>query len=156
VEAVLMKKVTTFKTTDGKEFSDEISAKKHENLITLKQEYKQARLRYVNELARAEKTIDGVSFAGKYHTYWYIQEFMGMPHLVDFSFTNDREFDIHDYTDELVILQPRTDGGRGYTESRISDLYYDRKAAEKALVLAQVEFLNRQAEKLGLSIVSLS
>jgi hypothetical protein len=81
---------------------------------------------------------------------------MGMPHLVDFSFTNDREFDIHDYTDELVILQPRTDGGRGYTESRISDLYYDRKAAEKALVLAQVEFLTRQAKDLGLSIVSLS
>lgn len=149
-----MKKVTTFEASDGKEFPDEISAKKHENIIRLKQEYKQARLRYIRELARAEKTIDGVYFAGKYHTYWYIQGFMGMPYLVDFSFNNDREFDIDDRTDELIILQHRTDGSRGYTQSSISDLYYDRKAAEKALVLAQVEFLKRQAKNLGLSIVS--
>lgn len=149
-----MEKVTTFRTTDGKEFFDEISAAKHEELITLKNAYKKARLRYISRLACAEKTIDGVSFAGKYHTYCYIQEFMGMPHLVDFSFSNDREFDIDDQTDELVILQPWTDGTRGYTQSKISDLYYDREAAEKALVLAQVEFLKRQADKLGLSIVS--
>jgi hypothetical protein len=148
-----MKKVTTFKTTDGEEFSDEISAQKHENLIKLKQEYEKARHRYINELARTEKTIDGIPFAGKYHTYWYVQRFYGMPHLVEFSFYSDRYFDIDPRTDELIICQPSTDEEHGCTQMKISDLYHDRNAAEQALVLKQIEFLKEQAERLGMSII---
>jgi hypothetical protein len=146
----MVKKLTTFTTTDRKEFDNEADAVAHESIITLKNAFESARREYVRALAKREKTIDGYPFEMAYHTYYYIQTFTGMPHLAEVDFRHDWEFTLNE-RDKIVILQPRLDGG-GYTHSHISSLYHDRKNAQKALVALQAEWLRKQAKMLGVDL----
>jgi hypothetical protein len=147
-----MKKLTTFKTTDGCTFETEEEAIDHEALTALKQNYERSRYEYLQALAKREKTLDGYDFQGIYHTYFYIQRFVGMPHLVEFRFAQEWEFDIDD-TDKIIICQRRTNGDGGYTTMRIEDLYYDRAAGQRELVQKQMAFLQEEAKRLGMKLV---
>jgi hypothetical protein len=147
----MVKKSTTYKTTDGDEFTDEAEAIAHEKIITLKRAFDSARHEYGRALAQREKTIDGYPFQIRYHTYYYIGQFTGMPYLVDVNFANDWEFTLDDHKDRITILQPRRDSG-GYTHCHISDLYHDRDNARKALAAKQAEYLRREAKVLGINL----
>jgi hypothetical protein len=70
------------------------------------------------------------------------------------SFYHDWEFDVSDSTDEVILLKPRTNGDRGYTQMRISDLYFDRDNAKRALVEAQMNYLRVEAKRLNVELVS--
>jgi hypothetical protein len=147
----MVRKSTTYKTTDGKEFTDEAEAIAHEEIITLKRSFQAARYSYGRALAKREKTIDGHPFTIRYDTYYRISDFFGMPTLVEVSFHNDWEFTLDDNTDEITILQPRKNES-GYTHTRISDLYKDRDNARKALAAKQTEYLRREAKLLGIDL----
>lgn len=147
----MIKAKTTYKTTDGKEFEDEAEAIAHEEIITLKRAFDSARFAYGRALAQREKTIDGYPFEIRYHTYYYIQQFTGMPYLADVTFANDWEFTLDDYKQRITILKPRQEGG-GNIHYHIDSLYRDRENARKALVAKQVEYLQREAKLLGVDL----
>jgi hypothetical protein len=147
----MVKKSTTYKTTDGEEFTDEAKAIAHEEIITLKRAFDSARYAYGRALAQREKTIDGYPFEIRYRTYYYIQDFFGMPHLVDVTFANDWEFTIDEHRDRITILQPRKES-TGHTHYHIENLYHDRDNARKALAAKQAEYLRREAKLLGIDL----
>lgn len=148
----MVRKSTTYETTDGDEFTDEAEAISHENIITLKRAFDSARHEYGRALAQREKTIDGYPFKIRYHTYYYIQDFSGtMPYLAEVTFANDWEFTLDDHKDRITILERRSEGS-GRTHFHIDDLYHDRDNARKALAAKQAEYLRREAEHLGIDL----
>lgn len=148
----MVKKSTTYKTTDGDEFTDEAEAIAHEEIITLKRAFDSARHEYGRALAQREKTIDGYEFQIRFHTYYYIQDFSGrMPYLAEVTFANDWEFTLDDHKDRITILERRREGG-GFTHFHIDDLYHDRDNARKALAAKQAEYLRREAKVLGIDL----
>jgi hypothetical protein len=151
LENMMVRKSTTYKTTDGEEFTDESEAIAHEEIITLKRAFDSARYNYGRALAQREKTIDGHPFEIRYHTYYSIRQFTGMPYLAEITFANDWEFTLDDHKDRIAILQPRKNEG-GYTYSYVSDLYHDRDNARKALAAKQAEYLRREAKLLGIDL----
>lgn len=129
---------TTYRTSDGGEFTDRKQAERHEKMMAAKRTYEQARHEYAQALAESQRTADGVMFELTImHTYYHITPgYFTMPELkgLDFYFWN---CDINE-NDETVIV---ADNGGRRIEYKISSLYWDKAKAADALLLAWEERL---------------
>lgn len=138
------KKKPTFETSDGREFDTKQEAERHEELTTARRTYVEARRQYTRALASSHKTADGEQFeTGAMRTYYYVTKWVEyLPRIgeVSFYFWN---CDIDD-KDEGVIVQDESDGrNHRRVTYRISELYYHKKNALKALHAEQTEHIAR-------------
>lgn len=124
-----------YQTSDGRKYSSRKQAERHEAKITAKSKYEDARREYARTLSESQKTADGYLFdMSALGGYYYVTPgWFNMPDIrpVSFYYWN---CDLNDQ-DETVIVD--RDNGKGTrTEYKISELYWRRKNAEKALIVA--------------------
>jgi hypothetical protein len=140
----------TFRTSDGREFTDKGEAERHEALVEAKREYDTARAVLGRRLAETQKTADGRPFEfGVFGDYYFVTEgWSGMPELLTVSFFgNNFSIDEHRIA-EVVILQ-RAQGRDRDSEYRIADLYRGKAAAERALLEAQEAWLAKKTAEVA-------
>lgn len=155
----MVKKIETkteYRAADGRTFSDEASAAKHEELVELRNNFKCARDDLGKAFAATHKTADGHSFQfgiwGDY--YWITPGFFSLPSLQSVSFWGNnwdwRSSDDETGDDFVLISYVENKYGRG-GESRdfkIQDLYRDKKNAEAALNVVQIEWLEARKKEI--------
>lgn len=131
-----------YTSEDGREFNTEADAKKHEELITAKSLYDQARHAYARKLWETQKTADGEPFELGWRRYWRIVGLYMWPRLQEVSIY-PHSCDLDDQ-DALTIIEEVDNGkgGRQFASHRISDLYCREENAKKALIAAQRERLD--------------
>lgn len=136
----------TFRTSDGQTFEDEGAAKRHEELITTRDDFERAQRRFGKLLAETQLTADGNKFEfGLFRTYYYIERHQwGVPSLSEVPYLgSDWGFDD---SDGFIIRYRRGNEGR-VIEFKISEMYEDRRAADKELLKVQEEFIAEYIEK---------
>lgn len=131
-----------YQTSDGRKFTDEAEAKRHEVLVQAEQQYKEARHAFGLALAKTQKTADGKPFDFGGRGYRYVVRPNGSPpRLVEVSIYGGYGFDFDD-RDGFVILQPAGEGSNRYvTRYAVHDLYADQHAADVALLAATEEWI---------------
>jgi hypothetical protein len=139
-----------FETSDGRDFTDEKEAERHQQLIDARGQYQQGLTNLGQLLAERLKTADGKPFqVGILRNYYVIHEPMaGLPYLrhVHFSLAYGQPFGLgHD--DDVYLIVREFDTNRTQREYKVSDLYADNKEACKALLAAQEERLKEITEQ---------
>ena len=131
------KNPVTFTASDGKEFSDEESAKKHDAFVTALREWEQAGKRLNAAGAQRFKTADGEHLKiGRWGDYWHINPFAPFgPELTRVSFSYGTNFQMDWDGDAVEIVSGHGKDERRATY-RISELYADEKKARVALMEA--------------------
>jgi hypothetical protein len=143
-----------FKASDGREFDTKKEAERHEAVITAVKEYEDAKHRLGRCLAEREKTADGQPFDfAHWGDYFYVTPgYGGMPGLSRVSFyVWTCTFDV-DGLERVTIRQHRQVGPPyqdRVEEYRIRDLYADERAARRALLKAQGEWLTERAKEVA-------
>ena len=136
----------TYAASDGQEFDDEEEAKRHDELITARQEYDDARKKFNRVLAQTQKTADGETFDfGLFTSYYYITDYYyTQPSLKHVNFLG-WNFEIDEHDDSVEISQAEGETGREHRFScKISRLYVSKKRAEIALINALESWLDEQ------------
>jgi hypothetical protein len=137
----------TFQTSDGFEYDTEEEAERHEAVATAKQNYEGARDAFCRVLAESQKTADGVPFEfGVFRDYWFILEWDGFPrlHKVCFLCMRNDNFELNEGS-EISLVQEENGRRRTF---KISDLYWNHKAAGRALLKVQAERLKEFGESM--------
>lgn len=117
-----------YKTTDGREFSGEESAKRHEELIEAENNFNKAKEVLARRLFETQFTADGVPFDFKNWKYYYVREgFWSRPSIEEISFCPWKIS--FDYKDSLE-LNYETDNGKS-KKIDFKNLYYFKKNALK-------------------------
>lgn len=128
-----------WKTMDGREFSSEKDAQKHQAVLGAQEVYRDAVRMLGKVLAESMTTADGCAFDWSNWNYYYITPgYWSLPGIsvVKFYVWNV-DFEERDGT--LVIVDHEgKDGPRRYA---INDLYADRTAANRALVTRREAWL---------------
>ena len=142
--------VQKYETSDGRKFTDEAEAARHQALITAKDEYESARHKWVRALTATYKTADGQNFSlTKHGDYWRIANYFhdnALPTLERVSFWV-WHCDINE-ADHAVIIERKGEHTRHY---RISELYASERNAKIALLAAQekeLQYMTEQVQKL--------
>jgi hypothetical protein len=135
---------TSWTTDDGREFDSEAEATAHAEFAAAKGAYDKAKHAYGRLLAGRQKTADGKPFELTMRDYWFVRErHNGLPTLRRVSFyvwnvTVDERDDC-----VAVIDNAGADGGPRFAEYRIDQLYARESEAKKALLAAQLRFLDQ-------------
>lgn len=124
-----------YQTSDGKKYSSLKQTERHEAKIAAKSKYEDARREYARTLSESQLTADRYLFdMSVLDEYYYVTPgWFSMPDIrkVSFYYWN---CDLNDQ-DETVIVD--RDNGKGTrTDYKISELYWRRENAEKALIVA--------------------
>lgn len=130
----------------GREFKTRKEAERHDQLYTAREAYQDAGKKYQRLLAESVKTADGVQFEfGVFRDYYYVTPyFYKMPEIDKVCYLCDSwavrgngEQDV-EIRDEL-----QRDGSDKVHRPwvKITDLYYSREAAERALLAAREKWL---------------
>lgn len=141
----------TYQTSDGKSFTDKQDAERHEKLVVATREWEQARTRFGTALAQTQRTADGRLFDWTRWTYYYVAPphsgWGGGPYLREVSFyVWNCSFDLD--KEEMEILYSK-DCEKRPVAYRISELYANKDAAERALLTERETWLAEQAEDLA-------
>jgi hypothetical protein len=143
----VLEKPRTFKTTDGREFTDEAEAKLHDELIVAREAFDAARRRLNNAVLKTQRTADGQLFDfGLFRDYHYVRPgYGGMPSMQTVSFLG-WNFEISEHTDAVEIIDTTISERR--PRYAIASLYLDKRAANIALHLEQVAWLKERAAEI--------
>lgn len=143
---------TTYRASDGREFNNEEHAKRHERLISIRDEYTVARQAYARALAESFKTADGKDFRiDRWHYYRLTPWYGDLPQVQEIHLSG-RDLDIPENDPDEGSFLFKVNGPDGKRELRkvnISNLYCTLAAANKACVAAQrgrLEELREQVE----------
>lgn len=141
-----VKRKTTFRACDGREFLDATACEAYEELVHAREAYDGARQALGWLLAERAKTVDGVPFEfGLFKTYFWIDagRFDCMPSIVQLEFwgRNWTWDDVPGTEQTRVVLihfgnDDMTSHRRGIHYA-IEELYFDRGNARQALKQAQ-------------------
>lgn len=129
-----------YTASDGRSFESEAEAERHEKLISVRDDYRSARMIYARRLAETFKTADGYRFdITTWHYYRVTPWFHRMPGVQEVSiWSPDFDIDEHDPVEgEFVCELHGHDGKKERQRIRISDLYRRRAAADRACLEAQ-------------------
>lgn len=145
----MVEKVTAkFRAADGREFESESDATAHEELRGLKAAYEEARQAYARKLWETQKTADGVPFRlDTFNKYYHIADYFGFPSWLPVSFYI-WACDLDD-EDEATVRQQPDSGREGWETYKISELYYYKGNAERALLAAQRRWLAKKQAEMG-------
>ena len=144
-----VKQETKFKTSDGREFSNQKEAEKHDALILARGKYSEA-LRQMNTLiAETARTADGHLFEfGLWTTYYYVTPgYFSKPVLTEVPYLG-WNWDLNERDDQVEIVTREGNDNR-QREYKISDLYRNKKAALLALVESQKEWLKEREQEVS-------
>lgn len=145
-----MKTETTYKTQDGREYTNEKDALKHERLNELEEKYDNAKTNYAKALWETQNTADGKPFdLGVWKNYYYVSPgYFGKPTLREIHFY---VWSMHLDEDDILNIRYHEDttNGRQWTNYKISDLYSSKLQAEYALVDALREWLQERTEEIN-------
>jgi len=131
-------KPTTYQASDGKEFDNEEEAKLHDELVTARTEYDEARHRFSRAVALTQKTADGELFDFKSGDYWFVTDYYNQePRLKRVHFIG-WNFEVTEYSDGVEISQEETDGNNHSSRYHypINKLYADKSRATYSLINA--------------------
>jgi hypothetical protein len=139
-------KPVTYETSDGREFEDKDEADRHEELITARREYDEARQKFNQALVKTQKTADDEPFDfGLFRTYFVITDsWAQIPSLKRVNFLG-WNFEVAEHEDQVEIIQNEGD----FTNERrygypINRLYVSEKRAKIALGNALESWLEEQ------------
>lgn len=135
---MVTKKPETFETTDGREFTNEAEAVKHQAKVNAARVLDQAQKQFITAHAESCKTADGKLFDFSHWEYFVVLDTYGsMPryskiHVDRWSVTTDRYGDVMmtdiRETDPTFRSTPRCEP----RQWKISELYASEKAAQLA------------------------
>ena len=144
-----VKQEVQYKTSDGREFSSESEAQKHDALIVARREYEAALSKLNRLVAETKRTADGELFQfGMWRTYYYITPgFFDMPALAEVPYLGSN-WDLNEYDDAVeIVTREGTEQRR--CEYRINKLYANKTKALRALVEAQAAWLKEREEQIS-------
>lgn len=136
-----------FKTSDGREFEDEVEAQRHDALINARAEYRTALHKLNRCIAETTRTADGYLFEfGLWTTYHYVTPgYNSMPQLNEVPYLG-WNWELNERDDTVEIVTERDTDNRRVTY-QVNDLYRDKKKALAAMIEAQKTWLQeREAE----------
>lgn len=148
---------TKFQTTDGRKFTDEKAAKKHQRFVNVKEKYTHAREVYKRELAEQFLTADGEVFSltgPSFHKFYRIEnKDFGKPRLIEFDpwvwhvdFVDSTEY----RDDDPQICFVEHNGSlTEWRKYRPTDIYYHRRNAEAAYIEAVKRYISDLQSRLG-------
>jgi hypothetical protein len=143
-----IKAKTTYRTDDGREFTDQKQAERHDRLVKAKREYESAKRTLGKLMAESCLTADGQPFKiGLWPDYYWITPgYFSMPSLLKVSFWGTN-WDWEESSDEattVVLLSDLSDSGQQLGHIRrfpINELYANKDRAQAALIEAQRKWL---------------
>lgn len=125
-----------FAAEDGEEFDTVEEAALHDQLITARREYDEARQKWSRAVAVTQKTADGelFDFGSIFRSYYFVTEgYFSMPEVKEVSFLG---WNFENGNNDDVIITRFTDDRR-IESFAIKDLYTDKRKAEEACLEAQ-------------------
>ena len=134
-----------FKTSDGQDFDTAEAAKRHERLVNASAELEVA-VRHGNDcLGETAKTADGQWFDMKRsNAYWIIRNrWHATPFLQEVSIWPHHAAVETERQDGRLVVREYDSDRQDYVSYSISELYADRREAEKAMLQM---FRDRHAE----------
>jgi hypothetical protein len=136
-----------YRTTDGREFKTPGEAERHEKMLTAYKEYEDARQALGRCIAETQRTADGRLFEfTALRDYWAIWDrWEGIPRLVRVEFW---PWNLH-FEGDRDNFQLKGKLGDHDHLFRVSDLYANKDAAERALLDVQEKWLADHAEKVS-------
>lgn len=141
---------TTFKTSDGRKFTNKVDAEKHQIIIESVAEFQKAADKLGRAVAESLRTADGELFSfTRLRDYFYISKgWYGMPEMLRVSFYIwNCHFDSYDGAKDLKdfsIYEEKEGKTHNY---KIAELYSEERKAQLALLDAQKDWLEMCAEK---------
>lgn len=140
-----------FKTSDGREFDTKKAAERHAALLSAQNAYRDAKQAFVRLVAESQLTADGCEFHfGGFATYYWIRPGLsGLPSLQT-VYVSPWDCTI-DERDNACLIERRDEKGGLFREHRwdVKELYRHQRNAERALLLAQEEWLAERAEEVA-------
>src|SRR6266478_1327890 len=96
-------KPVTYEASDGQEFENEEEARRHDDLITARQHYDDARQKFNCAVALTQKTADNELFDFKGGTYWFVTDYYNQEPRLKRVYFLGWNFDITEYDDRIEI-----------------------------------------------------
>ena len=118
-----------YKTSDGREFTDEKSAELHEELVEAEHNFNQARKILARKLCETQFTADGFPFDFSQWTYYSVMGgILNRPYIQEISINPWKlSFDCRDFL-EISYEDEKSGASR---KIDFKDLYYKKENAEK-------------------------
>jgi len=136
-----------YATSDGKEFEDKEKAELHEELVTTHRAYHQSLEAFSKALCKNTLTADGKLFSFSWReSYYYVADgWAGKPSLREVPFLG-HNIVLTDYECIVIRHTSHDAGGTHVTDFEISELYSDKRTAQKMLVEKQREWLKKERQ----------
>jgi|SRR6185369_2448213 len=133
-----------YQASDGVEFDNEEEAKLHDELITARKEYDEARGKFSRAVAATQKTADGELFDFRGGEFWYVTDYYNQEPRLKRVYFLGWNFEVTEYGDRVEISQDETDGNNRQQRHSypINKLYTTKRRASEALVGALESWAN--------------